>query len=43
MQWQDWRSGERDLRRVPRGGTRVGVRVRFVTGGEKRGEGYGEG
>ena len=34
MQWQDWRSGGRDLRRAPRGDTHVGVRVRVVAGGQ---------
>ena len=43
MQWQDWRSVGRDLRGATWGGTLVGVRVRFVAGGEKQGEGYGEG
>jgi hypothetical protein len=42
-QWQDWRSGGRGLRSATWGGTLVGVRVRFVAGGEKQGEGYGEG
>eukprot|EP00966_Prymnesium_polylepis_P297303 6869116-Prymnesium_polylepis.1 len=36
MQRQDWRSGGRDLRSATRGGTLVGVGVRFVAGGEKR-------
>eukprot|EP00966_Prymnesium_polylepis_P066860 1551957-Prymnesium_polylepis.1 len=36
MQWQDWRSGGRGLRSAGWGGTCVGVRVRFVCGGEKR-------
>jgi hypothetical protein len=35
MQWQDWRSGGRDLGSATWGGTLVGVRVRFVAGGEK--------
>ena len=43
MQWQDWRSGGRDLGSATRVGTLVGVRVRFVAGGEKQGQGYGEG
>eukprot|EP00966_Prymnesium_polylepis_P080696 1869614-Prymnesium_polylepis.1 len=42
MQWQDWRSGGRDLGSATWRGTLVGVRVRLVAGGEKRGSGYGE-
>eukprot|EP00966_Prymnesium_polylepis_P086302 1997909-Prymnesium_polylepis.1 len=30
MQWQDWRSGGRDLRRAPWRDARMGARVRFV-------------
>ena len=37
VQWQDWRSGGRGLRSAARGGTCVGVRVRFVAGGENQG------
>jgi hypothetical protein len=39
VQWQDWRSGGRDLRSATRGGACVGVRERLIAGGEKKGEG----
>eukprot|EP00966_Prymnesium_polylepis_P282715 6532410-Prymnesium_polylepis.1 len=41
MQWQDWRSGGRELSSAPRRYTRAGVRVRFVAGGEQKGQGCG--